>query len=203
MLILVRHSQPQIVPQVPARQWKLSAAGRRRCEPLARRVAPYRPARIFTSREPKAVETARAIAEALGVAWETAADLHEHDRTGEVFYQDRAAFVERVRDFFAHPDKLVFGRETADQAHRRFVAAVHALAAGHPEGTQAIVTHGTVMSLFVSRAAGLDPYPLWQRLGLPAYLVLRAMPDARYEIVDQGNWEAAWEEGRSEGSFGE
>jgi broad specificity phosphatase PhoE len=36
-----------------------------------------------------------------------------------------------------------------------------------------VVTHGTVISLFVSRRAGLDGFPLWQNLDLPALVVLR------------------------------
>jgi broad specificity phosphatase PhoE len=36
----------------------------------------------------------------------------------------------------------------------------------------AVVTHGTVMTLFVTRAAGLEAFPFWKRLGLPAFVVL-------------------------------
>jgi hypothetical protein len=37
------------------------------------------------------------------------------------------------------------------------------------------VAHGTLISLYVARAAGVEPVPLWQRLGLPAFVVL-ALP---------------------------
>jgi broad specificity phosphatase PhoE len=36
-----------------------------------------------------------------------------------------------------------------------------------------ILTHGTVLSLFVSRATGMEPFALWNRLGLPSFVVLR------------------------------
>jgi broad specificity phosphatase PhoE len=52
-LILIRHSVPDIVQGVPASQWHLSAEGRRRCEVLAGLLAPYEPAMIVTSLEPK------------------------------------------------------------------------------------------------------------------------------------------------------
>ena len=64
-LILVRHSAPEIVPQVPARAWHLSAVGRARCVPLAAALAPYQPRAIITSVEPKAVETGQIVAEQL------------------------------------------------------------------------------------------------------------------------------------------
>jgi broad specificity phosphatase PhoE len=148
---------------------------------------------VFTSREPKAEETGRLIAARLGIPWAPGSGLHEHDRAGEVFYQDRDVFIRRVRDFFAHPEALVFGRETADQAHQRFATAVQMLAAGHPEETLVFVTHGTVMSLFVSRAVGLAPFPFWQSLGMPAYVVLRAASPDRFEILAQETWETSWD----------
>jgi broad specificity phosphatase PhoE len=42
----------------------------------------------------------------------------------------------------------------------------------HPRQSVAVVTHGTVMTLFVTRAAGLEAFPFWKRLGLPAFVVL-------------------------------
>ncbi len=195
-LILIRHSLPQITPEVPARQWELSAVGRRRCGPLARRISPFRPQRVFTSREPKAVETARRVAEALDLPWAAVPDLHEHDRRGAPFLQDHAAFERQVVRLFARPDRLVFGRETADQAHRRFADAVLGLLGGHPNKTLAVVSHGTVISLFVSRSVGLEPVPFWQSLGMPAYVVLRLPLEAGTvkgsQIVAQSSWDETW-----------
>ena len=103
-------------------------------------------------------------------------------------------FVRQVRDFFTRPEKLVFGQETADQAHQRFAAAVKKLAAGHPEATLVVVSHGTVMSLFVSRAVGLASFPVWQSLGMPAYVVLQAAGPDRFKILAQESWEPSWDE---------
>ena len=64
------------------------------------------------------------------------------------------------------------GHETADEAHARFAAALGRVLAGYPVGNLAIVSHGTVITLFISRAGGLDPFPFWARLGLPAFAVL-------------------------------
>jgi hypothetical protein len=47
-----------------------------------------------------------------------------------------------------------------------------------------VVTHGTVLSLYVAAVTGLDVVALWRRLDLPSYLVL-ARPDlGLIEIVD-------------------
>ncbi len=170
-LILIKHSLPEIDPQKPAPEWPLSAVGRARCVSLAARVQPYAPAHIFSSREPKAAETAQILAEQLGLPFEPANDLHEHVRP-KPGWMGREQFKTAVKQLFDEPDKLVMGNEAANAAHARFAHAVNALAERHPTQTIAIVAHGTVITLFVSRLTGLAPFPLWQRLGLPAFVVL-------------------------------
>ena len=61
-LILVKHSLPEIVENVPAREWKLSDEGRVRAQRLAERINHYRPEVIVSSIESKAKETAEIIA---------------------------------------------------------------------------------------------------------------------------------------------
>ena len=36
----------------------------------------------------------------------------------------------------------------------------------------AVVTHGTVLSLYVTRMAGLEPVAFWKSLGLPSFVAL-------------------------------
>jgi broad specificity phosphatase PhoE len=183
-LVLVRHSQPEIVPGVPASGWHLSDTGRDRCRALAERLATYDLAVVVASREPKAVETGQIVARALGLPFEMAADLHEHERPNVGLLTDEEQFQARVVSVFEHPGELVFGCETGDEAHRRFAAAMANVIEQHPHGNLAIVAHGTVMTLFVARAAGLDPVPFWRRLGLPAFVVL-SLPDlSLLEVVE-------------------
>jgi len=170
-LLLIRHSAPEIVPGVPAREWRLSAEGRERCEALAERVSVYAPRVIVSSVEPKARETAELIASRLGVAVETADGLHEHERDN-VGFLGRAEFEAAVGDFFARPDELVLGRETAAHALDRFSRVVEGALATHRSGAIAIVTHGTVMSLFVAARTGVDPFAFWRDLALPDFAVL-------------------------------
>ena len=170
-LILIKHSLPEMVPGLPANQWRLSEEGRLRCQALAEHVASYRPDVIVASTEPKAAETAELLAGALQKPWHIAAGLHEHERS-DVGWIDREHFEAQVAEFFRRPGVLVFGSETADQAHARFAAAISAVTARHPAHSLAVVAHGTVISLFVARSAGVEPFPLWSRLGLPSFVVL-------------------------------
>ena len=98
-------------------------------------------------------------------------NLHEHDRSN-VPYLSHDAFQTSIRDFFQKPGELVFGKETADQAHSRFYRAVHSVLNEHRNKTVVIVTHGTVISLFVSRLTGSSDLELWKTLGLPSFIAL-------------------------------
>jgi broad specificity phosphatase PhoE len=182
-LILVRHSMPEIDTGVPANQWRLSDEGRRRCDELAKRLAAYQPHIIITSLEPKAIETGQIVANALGLPIATAPNLHEHERPQVEPFGTREQFQARVCRLFEHPGELIFGNETADESHSRFAGAIASVLEAHPSGNLAVVTHGTVLTLFVARAAGLDPVPFWKQLGLPAFVAL-SLPAMEVEAVE-------------------
>jgi broad specificity phosphatase PhoE len=170
-LILVKHSLPEIVPTAPASTWRLGDEGRRRCAVLAGRLATWQPATIIASEEPKAGETAALVAARLQLPWATAPGLHEHERD-TVGFLDAEAWHAAVAAFFARPARLVLGSETAHQARHRFSGALDEVLSQHQQGTLVIVAHGTVISLYVAHQAGGDPFALWQRLGLPSFVVL-------------------------------
>jgi broad specificity phosphatase PhoE len=96
--------------------------------------------------------------------------LHEHGRT-DTPYLTHDRFQASIREFFQRPDQLVFGTETANEAHARFARAVHSVLEKHMNKTVVIVAHGTVISLFVSRCTGLSELFLWKELGLPSFVV--------------------------------
>ena len=171
-LILIKHSLPEIVPSIPAKHWRLSTTGRQRCKQLAAQLRVYLPGVFITSDEPKAQETGEIVANILDTRCTTALDLHEHDRSNEGFFPNKEQFDNRVARFFARAQTQVFGQETADEAHARFATAISNAISQHPELNIAIVAHGTVITLFVARACGLQPFPLWKRLDLPSFVVL-------------------------------
>ena len=170
-LILVKHAMPVIVPDAPPPTWLLSDEGRVASARLATELAPYQPVAVVTSVEPKAVETGVVVAAGLGLRSETASGLHEHERERMPF-DGTEQFHQRVQQFFAEPGAVVYGTETADDAHSRFKRAVRDVLATHPSGTLVIVAHGTVISLLVARANGLAPFPFWLGLELPSFVVI-------------------------------
>lgn len=176
-LLLIKHSLPEIDPTVPASRWRLSEIGRLRCQPLAERLADYGIGALVTSVEPKAVETATIVGDRLGLVPDIVEGLHEHERD-LVGFLPRTEFEGKVADFFARQGALVLGSETGEDAYARFAKALDAVIEVYACGDLAVVTHGTVISLFVSRATGTDLLPLWKRLQLPA-LVALSLPEFR------------------------
>lgn len=171
-LILVKHSLPEIKPDVPANRWRLSDEGRARCALLSDRLALHTPDIVVASVEPKATETGQIVAARLKIPFETAKDLHEHNRSNVPFFADKKQFQASVEAFFANPQELVFGAETAAGAYARFSKAVIGAMMRHAGKNLVIATHGTVLTLFVSRVSNKKPFPFWQQLGLPSFVVL-------------------------------
>jgi broad specificity phosphatase PhoE len=171
VLVLIKHSLPEIQEGVPASQWHLSVQGRERAHRLAPQLADYGLVRIFSSQEPKAAETAEILAADSKLPYQSLPNLHEHVRPISTNFS-QAAFEADVASLFAQPNVLVFGSETANQAHERFRQAVEGIVEANSGKNIAIVAHGTVISLFVSRACGMEPFALWKSLGLPSCVII-------------------------------
>ena len=164
-LHLIKHGKPQFVAGVPAHEWPLAPDALTELPALAARLDP-RPDVIVCSLEPKAHATAQALADHLSIPLRPMHGLHEQLRYTARCHADPADFQAEYRAFFAQPDRLVVGEETARAAHTRFSNAVNAVMAANPQPTVAVVAHGTVISLLVAALRGVEPYPLWQDLPL-------------------------------------
>ena len=180
-LILIKHAMPQIDEAKFASDWHLSDCGRASCALLADALRPYKPDLVITSEEPKARETGQLVAEYLHIFSSPVSNFHEHDRKG-VPFMPRETWHTTVRTFFARPSDLIFGRETANDALNRFTLAVEKAVKMHLHKTIAIVSHGTVISLFVAQKTRTNGFDLWQQLNLPSYVVFD-LPDYKLDTI--------------------
>jgi broad specificity phosphatase PhoE len=178
-LFLIRHAQPEVTPGVPPRLWPLTAQGHESAQQLAQQLAgDDQPVRLYASPERKAQETAQLIGHHLNLPIEMVADLREHEREHSPFL-GKDAWEQTLTAFFSRPTELIFGEESAHQALQRFHAAVEKIVAGTPHGNLALVTHGTVLTLFVaSHNPQIDALAFWRSLQLPDLIVL-TLPDFR------------------------
>jgi broad specificity phosphatase PhoE len=183
-LLLIRHSQTKQAPEVSSHNWLLTIEGQQRCKALAEKLAPYRLTDIFTSTEGKAAQTGKLAAKYLGIRCQTAPDLHEHKRDNVGYFPTVEAFENAVVDLFRQPDKLVFGQETANQALARFTGGLVRLIERRPAGNLAVVSHGTVISLFVAAHADIDVAEFWMRLGMPALVTFSLPGFSLLEVTD-------------------
>ncbi len=120
------HPQVLIDPAIPVPQWRLSDEGRARLEALAGKRWITGLARIVSSDETKAIETAIAVSERTGLPHDVLPDLHENDRSATGFLPP-PAFEQAADAFFARPDESYRGWERACDAQRRIVGAVTAV----------------------------------------------------------------------------
>ena len=169
-LVLVRHGNPEVSPDTAVARWRLSQQGIERSRQLARRLQPLAAPKIFSSIERKAVETARVMGEVLDVPIEVIPGVHEHERPSTPMIE-KSAFEALMQQFFLSPSESVFGSETADRAASRFAEAIKPLTAQAFDDV-VVVTHGTVMTLFVARATGVEQYSFWRDLSMPCAVTL-------------------------------
>jgi broad specificity phosphatase PhoE len=157
-LILVRHARPQVMPDQPPASWALSANGLQDARQLGDRLRETQPGvnSVVCSNERKAIETA----EALGLG-EVRIDrrLREVERP---WYENEPLFREAVQQYLA--GKPVVGWEVFAEAVARFDAACSEVAEG-----EVVVSHGTVMSAWLSHTVGpsFDTTAFWEQLRLP------------------------------------
>lgn len=173
-LILIRHSVTRQVPGVSSHEWELTEEGRDRCKALADQLRPYRIAAIATSDEQKAVATASILVAHLGVAAPLIVEpgFRETRRVTAPYFQNSDEFREAIRAAMLSPNRLLYGEESFTEARLRFSRSLFQLVTANPNKTLAVVTHGTIMSLLLGYAAGLDTYKTWTALDMPAYAVL-------------------------------
>ena len=179
IVVLIRHSIPEVAPDRPASEWSLSSDGIERCETLASDLRRFLPATLLSSPETKAMETAQHIGLHFGIGFTVREGLREHRRPSVFLPQPE--FQENIRGFFAAPDRVVYGSESSNDVARRIGAEVRHALADHPDGNILMVTHGTAMTSFTSCHTNADAYSLWKSLDLPCFVAF-ALPS--FDIVD-------------------
>ena len=135
----------------------LNDTGRRQAAALADRLAGQPISAVYTSDLRRASETARIVADRLGVELHEDPGLREID-VGSWSGLTRAEVEERFPEGFQRWQAGGIGHdgETSEQLTARVVAAVERVARAHPGATVLAVTHGGAIRAVRRHAAG-DP----------------------------------------------
>jgi broad specificity phosphatase PhoE len=174
-VLLVRHAEPEIIPAQPSELWTLSAKGRTSARELALKLGPLNPGVIVVSPESKAWQTGAEIAAVLDLGTVAHEGLREQSSGTAPWFDDPFAFKEAVRDHFARRDEIVLGDESVRDAAGRMQTAVDETLASHDaQGVPVFVTHGRILSAWVTTVLG-EPeraFEIWSELRLPDALLV-------------------------------
>jgi broad specificity phosphatase PhoE len=147
-VLLITHPEVRIDPAVPVVDWALEPRGRERMRTFAAGPEAQGLRAVWSSRERKAAEAARILADALDLQPRELEQLGEHDRSA-TGYLPPELFEPAVKAFFAEPLLSYRGWETAAAAQERIVDALETVLARSPPGDVGIVSHGGVGTLLL------------------------------------------------------
>ncbi len=169
-LVLVRHSKTIINPEVVSTEWKLSDEGRVLAEQTAGDSVFQDVDAVYSSSQPKAIQTAEIIAgkyELDNVVEEGLAELSSITRG---FIDDYAGTVHKL---YTGEIKNINGGETIEEALGRFNLAIGAIALANPNAEKvAVVTHANVLSLFSAQYCNAEAIDLHNSIRMPDIAVL-------------------------------
>ena len=177
-VVLIRHAAPVIDPEAQPTEWRLSPDGKSSCGSLAAELRDFLPARLVSSPEPKAFQTAEIIAGELDLDLSVREGLCEHRRPGA--YLSTADFNSTIRAFFANPTEVVYGTESCHDLGLRIEREVRNALSDQTSLNVFLVSHGTAMTSFLRRHFLVDSYALWKSFALPSFL---AYTIPRFDIV--------------------
>ena len=168
-LYLVRHASVAVHPERPATGWHLSPEGRAAADALASEDCWAQLARLYSSAEPKAIATAQRIAARNALPIATEPDLGEVGGRAwvEGDYKDVARRYLR--------GERVEGWEVRNLALRRVRECIEAITARHGQADIGIVSHGLVLTLYLSDLLALPAaaaVETWEGIGFPDYAVV-------------------------------
>ena len=177
-IILVKHAMPELDESIPPKEWQLGDRGLSEAKKFAHFVRDNLDVDpiIYSSEESKAVDTALVLAETLGLTHKTNGKLGEFDRPAAPIV-DEEEHQKINQAIFANPSQTMLGSESANSALARFESGIKEVLKEEPEDERLIVTHGTVISLFLDKYnEEIEAFDVWKKLSCPSYAVV-SLPD--------------------------
>ena len=172
-LILIRHSKTQQVPDISSHKWTISDEGVDLARQLSEQLAEYKIEMIFSSHEKKTKETANIFKERLNLPSVIELDGVEETRRGEVpYFADHNEFGARVIKAMENKSEILFGDESFENALNRFIKAIDSITRQYPNAEYlAVVSHGTVISLYLEHLTKIKARKFWKAMPMPAYYI--------------------------------
>ena len=173
----LRHAEPDLRPDVSGHEWGLSEQGRLETRQLAEKLSrdgSTRLSRVWSSPEPKALETARIVAETIGLPLTVEPDLREH-QAPDLPLMAPAAFASLVGRFLASAGEHPLGAESWESLEHRFDSVLRrGLSLGADSDGLVLATHGRWLACglprYLSQSDGFDRVAWWKALERPDWV---------------------------------
>lgn len=139
---------------------ELGQRGREQAEKIALVLRKQRVDAIYSSPLKRAVDTAKAIAQACGLEVKVASELREID-AGELEGLSQEELRKRYKEFWkewreSDPSFPLPGGESLEEVQRRAWGEIERIIERHPEETVAVIGHLLANLAIICRAVGLD-----------------------------------------------
>ena len=150
----LRHFQTEVDPETPVSKWELSEEGKEEMQRFIQETS-FDCGTVYTSTEPKAVETAERLAEENDLEIVRTDLLREVDRSEEGFVEDHDRYVELAEGYLRGGDEADW--EDQEKVRKRFNEFIRMAESG-----SLVVTHGLFLSLNIPDG---DSVVFWHELG--------------------------------------
>ncbi len=164
-LYLVRHPRTHVDPMRQPHEWDLSEQGRAQAKALSAASFWKNVSSLYVSNQQKAIAAARIIVAEHKIEVVPLVELAEVGRGPQV-YTSAADYNNILEQFFDHPDRSVSGWESSGVALHRFESAVQQILKQRSDGSVAILSHGTILTLYTAMLDGEPPtLARWRNIG--------------------------------------
>jgi broad specificity phosphatase PhoE len=161
-VILVRHAMPEVERGVSSRLWRLGESAKEDCVLLAHALPQNLAPTVYSSDQPKVVETASVIALRRGLSVDRDARFAEVDQGSRWIEDDYRGVAARYLGGFDEPDW-----EPRERVAARFAAGI-ANACTRGKGLDTVVVnHGLALSLWLASVLDIDLVAFWRGLTFP------------------------------------
>lgn len=149
----LRHFQTEVEPETSVSEWELSDEGRKASQKFVENHS-FSVDKVYTSTEPKAVQTAEKIAQQADAELVKTELLCEVDRSKQGFVEDHDRYIELVEDYLSNGSEADW--EDQEKVKERFKEFLK-----EADQESIAVTHGLFLSLNVPEKDKVD---FWKNL---------------------------------------
>lgn len=166
-LVFIRHSKSLVNPNIPITSWGLSEEGRILAKKLNSLPQTKTIEVIYSSLQPKALQTAALATENLDIAVKKDNNLTESTSFTNKFVSLKE-LEENTRRYYAEKTCSINGGETFKEAQDRFAKALEDIVKKEQgKETIGIVSHGNILAGFVSQITEADPFEIIEKIAQP------------------------------------